>query len=81
MKERRSNVLAWLAFLHGVICLCVLGMGMNLPLPFEVRQFVLGYVGVVGADVIEAGVLLYTPLIWAFLYVLNGKPRVLPWMK
>ena len=81
LRERLSNVLAWFAFLHGAICLCVLGLGMNLPLPLSVEGFVLAYIDLVGADVIEAGILLYTPVIWAFLYVFTGKPRVLPWVK
>ena len=77
MKERLSNVLAWFAFLHALIC--VVGMATlndnQLLKPIDV------YFELVGLGYVEIGVLAYSPLIWISLYVLDGKPRFLPWTK
>lgn len=79
MKERLSNVLAWFAFIHGGFC--VMGVGMALLNDKRMPDFFDFYFELVGFEVLEVGVLLYSPLVWVLLYVINGNPRFFPWVK
>ncbi len=79
MKERLSNVLAWFAFINGGICLlAILVVILDASVLFDPLEL---YFEVAGFGVFELGVWLYSPLIWTLLYVLDGKPRFLPWAK
>ena len=77
MKERLSNVLAWFAFLHGLVC--VVGMA-TLTDGFLIAPLRV-YFELAGLGYFELAILAYSPLIWILLYVLDGKPRFLPWVK
>ena len=80
MKERLSNVLAWFAFIHASICAIALILGMlGTKMLFDQLDFYFDLVGFDGA--VKGGLLVYSPLIWTLLYVLDGKPRFLPWTK
>lgn len=79
MKERLTNVLAWFAFIYGGICLVIIcALILDASFLFDPLEL---YAEVVGFGVFELGVWLYSPLIWTFLYVLDGKPHFLPWAK
>ena len=79
MKDRLSNVLAWFAFAHGIVCVITLSIAsLN---DWRVSKPVELYFELVGYGVLEGGVLYYSPLIWVFLYIINGNPRFLPWAK
>lgn len=90
MKERLSNVLAWFAFLHASLLVSLfllfvfteLLFGYEVPNNEPLASVINFYWDIVSlGGVFEMGVLLWPPLIWIALYVMNGKPRFLPWAK
>ena len=79
MKERLSNVLAWFAFINGgIFVVALIALILDARFLFDPIEF---YVEIVGFSVIASGVVVYSSLIWILLYVLNGNPRFLSWVK
>ena len=79
MKKRTTLVLAWLAFIHGVLLLAgfIDHMNSSLPIPTsEVGRFVSDYSAIYQNEIILYA---FSPVIWLGLWITTGEPRVLPW--
>lgn len=84
VKHRLGNAVAWLAFLHSIVCGGVIWLelmrtfGYRYHFVAPVGDFVDWYMWVFFGEV---AFFLFSPAIWFGMYVLTGSPRILPWMR
>jgi hypothetical protein len=83
VKERLSDLLAWIAFVNACLNLCAMALifGLNVAPRTPLGSAIELYFEVIGAETIGFGAFLYPAVIWMVLYVINGNPRFLPWSK
>ena len=78
VKDRFSNVLAWFAFFNWGLIILDIAFAYGV---FPIDRWIVTdvYVTLVGFGALEYGAIIYTPITWVLLYILTGKPRILPW--
>ena len=79
MKARFADVLAWLAFIHGLFSIFEMTARLvNGGNPFDIWYF--SYLLEFNILISSEG-LLFSPVIWLLLYIMTGSPRILPWRR
>ena len=79
MKARLADVLAWLAFIHGLFSIFEMTASViSVGNPFDIWYF--SYLFEFNIVIGSEG-LLVSPVIWLLLYIVTGSPRLPPWRR